>query len=131
MNESAKKIAVGYTDELWNRKNLAAVDKYVDEEVFIHSLLGNFKGKKALLDVAETWLQGFPDLKVEYINIFTDHDLVCIQWKAFGTHKGEFKGKQPKDKKVIYSGATIYRVKNDKIIEYWAYTDMQHLLNQL
>lgn len=63
--------------------------------------------------------------------IISENDLVSIQWNAKGTHRGEFKGRKPKGKSVSYSGVTIYRIKNGKIVEYWAYLDMQHLLSQI
>lgn len=63
--------------------------------------------------------------------IIAENDLVSIQWSATGTHSGEFKGKSPSGKSVSYCGATVYRIKNSQIIEYWAYLDMQHLLNQI
>ena len=73
----------------------------------------------------------FPDLRVDNDIIISENDLVSIQWQAQGTHHGEFKGKKPTGKPVAYSGVTVYRIKDNKIIEYWAYLDMQHLLSQI
>lgn len=131
MISSIKKIATEYADNIWNKKKIDAIEKFMHKDIVIHSLLGDFHGLKAMKDVVQAWLKGFPDLHVENDIIVAENDIVSIQWRATGTHQGEFKGKQPYGKKVSYSGVTLYRIKNDKIVEYWAYLDMQHLLNQI
>jgi steroid delta-isomerase-like uncharacterized protein len=128
---TAKKIAEEYANKVWNHKEINTVDQLVHPDVLIHSLLGDFKGTKAIKEVIKTWLDGFPDIRVHNDLVITENDLVSIQWSVTATHKGEFKGVKPTGKSVTYSGVTVYRVKNGKIVEYWAYIDMQHLLDQL
>jgi steroid delta-isomerase-like uncharacterized protein len=128
---SAKQTATVYAYAVWNEKNVDAIDQYVANDVLIHSPLGDFRGIQALKEVVQVWLTGFPDLAVTNELVITENDLVSIQWHAKGTHKGEFKGRLPAEKPISYSGVTVYRVVNGKIVEYWAYLDMQHLLNQI
>lgn len=128
---SCKEIAEKYANKVWNDKEVSAIDRFVHKDVLIHSLLGDFRGTQAMKEVVQAWLKGFPDLSVKNELIISENDLVSIQWSAQGTHKGEFKGKKPTGKPVSYSGVTVYRIKNDQIIEYWAYLDMQHLLSQI
>ncbi len=131
IHSSLKEIAEGYANKIWNEKDINAIDKLVHQDVVIHSLLGDFYGTKAMKEVVQAWLKGFPDLIVENDLVISENDIVSIQWRAQGTHQGEFKGRQQTGKPVSYSGVTVYRIKNGKIIEYWAYLDMQHLLNQI
>lgn len=128
---SVKEIAQAYANQVWNDKLIEAIEKFVHPDVVIHSLLGDYHGKKALKAVVETWLKGFPDLHVDNSIIISENELVSIQWIAKGTHRGEFKGRKPTGKQVSYSGVTVYRINNGQIIEYWAYLDMQHLLSQI
>ena len=128
---SGKEIAEAYANQVWNDKEISAVDKFVHQNAVIHSLLGDYHGTKAMKEVVQSWLKGFPDLRVDNDIIISENDLVCIQWRAKGTHHGEFKGRKPTGNPVSYSGATVYRIKDSKIIEYWAYLDMQHLLSQI
>ena len=128
---NSKEIAIEYANKVWNLKELDAVDQFVEKDVVIHSPFGDFHGVKALKEVIQTWLKGFPDLRVQNDIVISENDIVCTQWRATGTHKGEFKGKKPTGKTVSYSGVTVYRIKNGKLVEYWAYIDMQHLLGQL
>ncbi len=127
----AKSVAGSYTHRIWNDKDLKAIDELVHGDVIIHSPLGDFHGSNALKSVVQIWQKGFPDLSVSNGFVIGENDLVSIQWHAKGTHLGEFKGKNPTKKPVVYDGVTVYRIKSGKIAEYWAYLDMQHLLSQL
>lgn len=128
---TVKEIAKQYAEDIWDRKDLSAIDHYLDQHVLIHSLLGKFYGHEAMREVVVAWQKAFPDLQVINSNLIAENDLAVIHWEAKGSHLGEFKGISPSGKKISYSGVTIYRILNGKIIEYWAYLDMQHLMKQL
>ena len=130
-HSSITEIAEEYAHKIWNDKDISTIDKLVHQNVVIHSLLGDFHGTKAMKDVVQAWLKGFPDLQVYNDIVISENDIVSIQWRANGTHQGEFKGRKPTGKPVSYSGVTVYRIKNNQIIEYWAYLDMQHVLSQI
>ncbi len=65
MNSTIKEIAEEYANQVWNKKKICAVDKLVFQDVVIHSLLGDCHGAKAMKDVVQVWLKGFPDLRVD------------------------------------------------------------------
>lgn len=127
----SKSVAEEYARRVWDDKDLKAIDDLIHNDAVIHSLLGDFHGPASMKTVVQAWLKGFPDLSVSNDLVICENDLVSIQWRAKGTHLGEFKGKNPTEKTVSYNGATVYRIKDGKIVEYWAYLDMQHLLGQL
>ncbi|MBA2368009.1 MAG: ester cyclase [Candidatus Protochlamydia sp.] len=131
MSSEMKEIALEYANSVWNKKNINIIDRLVDSDAVIHSMLGNFYGPQAMKEVVQAWLKGFPDLEVNNERVISEEDFVSIQWQAKGTHQGEFKGRSPTGKTVSYSGVTVYRIKGGKIIEYWVYLDMQHLLGQI
>lgn len=124
-------IAKTFAKRLWDIKDLKAIQDFFDPKCILHSSLGEFSGVDSMEKIAQAWLKGFPDLFVENIAIISEKDLVVIHWKAKGTHLGEFKGIAPTKKPISYSGVTIYRIEHQKIVEYWAYLDMYHLLNSL
>lgn len=126
-----KNIAEEYADRIWNKKDLSVIEDLLHPKITIHSLLGDYHGQDAMKNVVKAWLTGFPDLSVKNIATVCEGDLVVIQWQANGTHQGEFKNIKPTGKPVIYQGVTIYRINDNKITEYWAYLDMQHLLSQI
>ncbi len=126
-----KSCALSYAERIWNDRDLSAIDELLDDDCVIHSLLGDHHGKANMKTVVQAWLTGFPDLEVENTQIISDNDLVVLHWKARGTHLGEFKGRKPTGKRVSYAGVTLYRIKDEKIVEYWAYLDMDHILKMI
>ena len=126
-----KNIAINYAHRIWNEKDLSAIDEVLDEKIVIHSLLGDFHGPESMKKVVQSWLTAFPDLTVENTAVIGEQDIIVLHWHAQGTHIGEFKGIQPTGNAVFYSGVTIYRISENKIVEYWAYLDMQHLFKQI
>lgn len=131
MSEKIKCIAETYARRIWQEKDLNAIDELLDQKIVIHSLLGDFHGPEPMKNVVRAWLIGFPDLTVSNISVICENGNAVIHWQAQGTHQGEFKGIKASGKSVSYAGATIYRIHNSKIVEYWAYIDMQHLLKQI
>lgn len=133
MNQTSsfKNIAEEYAHRIWDKKDLTAIIDLMHPEVVIHSLLGDYHGPEQMQKVVNAWLIAFPDLIVQNQAMICEADNVVIRWRAHGTHTGEFKGMQPTGKSIAYEGVTIYKVANAKIIEYWAYLDMEHLLNQI
>lgn len=126
-----KDLVKKYTENVWNRKDVNYILEAFHSEAIIHSLLGHYRGPAAMQKVVKTWISAFPDLHVTDISYIHQGDTVVVQWEAQGTHLGEFKGIKSTGKTVAYKGASIYRFDNDKVVEYWGYLDMQHLLNQI
>ena len=70
---SSKEIAEEYAHQVWNEKQISAIDRFVHQDAVIHSLLGNYHGTKAMKEVVQAWLKGFSDLRV-------DNDLDFVQF---------------------------------------------------
>lgn len=120
-----------YAARVWDKKDLSAIDEFVDPHALIHNPLGDFHGPHGIKKTVEEVFRAFPDYHVKNLSIFQSGDKVAIQWEGKGTHQHEFQGIQPKSKSIVNHGVTIYQVKNGKIIEYWAYYDMQSLMKQM
>lgn len=126
-----KDAVSNYMNRVWNEKDLTAIDHYVHERAIIHSLLGAFYGVQAMKNVVQVWLNAIPDMQIELTALIAEDNKAAVQWNAKGTHKGYLKGIHPTDKPLSYSGVTIYGFEDNKIIDYWAYVDMDYLLKQI
>jgi steroid delta-isomerase-like uncharacterized protein len=128
---SIKELAEEFANQVWNNKSVHSVDQFVEQNVHTHSPLGEHHGAETMKSLIQAWLDAFPDLHVNHDRVISEGDVVCAQWRVKATHQGEFQGIKPTRKLVAYNGVTVYRFKDHKIAEYWAYVDMQHVLNQL
>lgn len=124
-------IAKEYAHRIWEERDLSAIDTLLAENIVIHSSFGYYQGKAKMTEVVSAYYTAFPDLKVVTDFTISEEDKALIHWSASGTHLGVFKDIPPKGKKISYTGVTIYRTAYQKIVEYWAYLDLHHLMQQL
>jgi steroid delta-isomerase-like uncharacterized protein len=78
----------------------------------------------------ERFLTGLPDLSFEVDDTITEKDKLVVYWTITGTHRGEFLGVPPTNKKVSFSGITINQIRDGKIIESTVIWDGLGLLEQ-
>jgi predicted ester cyclase len=60
-----------------------------------------------------------------------DGDKVAVRVINTGTHKGEFLGMPPTDKKVSFVGVGFLTIRDGKIIEQWSVNDTMGLMQQI
>jgi predicted ester cyclase len=58
-------------------------------------------------------------------------DRVYVRWKQSGIHIGEVDGYTPTNKPVVEIASAVYRVENEKIVEYWIQIDREGIRIQL
>jgi predicted ester cyclase len=75
--------------------------------------------------------RAFPDYGGTNINQVAEGDKVANRFVFLGTHLGEFMGVAPTGKRVTFTGNSIDRVVEGKIVESWVEADMLGVLRQL
>ncbi|MDP1834926.1 MAG: ester cyclase [Chlamydiales bacterium] len=126
-----KAIAEAHLDRVWGLRDFSAIDDLFDSNVTLHNPFGNYYGTKALHVVVRSWIGGLPDLVLTVQSMIAEGDRVVVQWHIKGTHTGMFQGILGTGKKVSYDGVSVYRIVDDKVLEYWVHLDVNHLVNQL
>lgn len=72
-----------------------------------------------------------PDYHHTIEQILTDEDMVAVRLTASGTQQAPFMSVPPTGKRITIGVLMMMRVKDGKIIEYWANADMASLLEKL
>ena len=126
-----KEIIINYSKQLWEKKDLSVVDQVFLNDAIIHSPLNTVKGRLTMKEIVEKWLSAFPDLIIHWEDFIAEGDLVVSRWKAVGTHMGGFFETNPTHREIAYSGVSTYKLKDGKVVEYWALVDMHAILSQL
>jgi steroid delta-isomerase-like uncharacterized protein len=88
----------------------------------------NWNATKQLLTA---FWSAFPDLSHKIEDIMADGDKVSVRVINTGTHKGEFLGMPPTDKKVSFVGVGFLTIRDGKIIEQWSVNDTMGLMQQI
>jgi predicted ester cyclase len=83
------------------------------------------------LDLAEHDVGAYPDFHIRLESLAGDGDLVVKRYVVTGTHQGELGGLPPSGNKIEFTGMTMFRVKNGKIVESWWNYDLMTNLQQI
>ena|SRR5829696_1161882 len=75
--------------------------------------------------------RAFPDYHGTNEIQIAEGDMVANRFVFYGTHQGEFMGVAPTGREVRFTGLTIDRVVNGKIVENWIEGDLEDLLQQI
>ena len=130
--EENKAIDRRFTEELFNKGNLAVVDELVATNFVDHSgfpgVTPDREGYKQFATISRTAL---PDFHTTIEDIIAEGDKVVQRFTARGTHKGEFMGIPPTGKQVTVAGIAIHRITDGKIVENWVNMDMLGMMVQL
>ncbi len=110
------------------------LEKLIDHDAVINSP-ANFKREKGsigLYNVFSYWKNAFTYSCSEWLSTKTIDDTVVIEWKADAQHTGgDFFGIIANDRSITYSGTTIYKFANEKLIEYTADIDIDEIKAKL
>jgi steroid delta-isomerase-like uncharacterized protein len=88
-------------------------------------------GPEGFVEYFRALRASFPDLKVAVDQMVADDNNVAMAYTITGTHKGNFLGIGPTDKKIQARGMQIARFERGKIVERWGSSDELGILKQL
>ena len=133
INEQNKKLILEMNQELWNKGNLALIEKYYSPDFLFHFLPdgSEYRGIDTLRERVREHREAFPDWQEKIIHIVAEDDNVIIQFESSGTNLGNWLGNPPTGKKIRINEFSIFRVKNGKIAEQWLMPDIFNLRMQL
>lgn len=119
-------------DEVWNRKNAAAIDEMLDADAVHHGLgpdpvcgIEEFKG------FFKSFSSTFPDITVEIHEVFSIGERLAARYTAHATHTGDGLGVEPTNKKISFSGGGTCIIRDGKFIEVWNQIDFLSIYQQL
>jgi steroid delta-isomerase-like uncharacterized protein len=133
MSESNKALCRRFFEQVWNNRNLAAIDELFAPNYVRHTVSGpEFgTGPQSMHRMVNFYLGSFPDVRFTIDDVVAEQDKVVLRWTARATHQGQFEGIQPTGKAVNVSGTTLVRIAGGKIVEAWDSFDALGLLQQL
>ncbi|KAM0262788.1 hypothetical protein ACHAQJ_001582 [Trichoderma viride] len=127
--ELNRQVVTRYFQEFWTNGNIDVVDELCDDNVTIfYPLHGRMVGKAAAKDVIARFKQAFPDISFRLLSPFpliAESDYVVARWFGGGKHTGPAFYELPvgslpvpnTGKEMRFSGTTIYKLQNGKILE--------------
>lgn len=132
MGMDIKALAQSTMEELFDKGRVGYLNEISELSFIGHDPVS---AKSVGLDeekkIAETFRQGFPDLRCSVSDTITEGDRCVCRWRMTGTHSGRFLGIPPTGRKVVVEGISEMRFHQGRLAEQWTLYDCLGLLHQL
>ena len=124
-------------EDVWNRKNLNAIDEIIAADYIHHDASSPVSpGVDGYKQFVKYYQNAFPDAHFTIDDAFsagqnTDVQNEVTRWTVTGTHEGELAGIPRTGRRFSVTGISIARIANGKITESWNNWDALGLMQQL
>lgn len=120
-------------EEVWNHKNLAAIDELVAVDYVHHDpQTPKFSdGREGYRQLVAYYLNAFPDSHFTVDQEIQEGDTVVTRWTVRGTHKGDLPTLPASGKTFSVTGISVARLQDGKFRESWNNWDALGLVQQL
>lgn len=115
-------------EDLLNRGNVAVVDEYVSPDFTYANYASGTAGHQQLIDFVKHQHQALENYEVTIDYLVPGERAFAVCWTVRGRLVGELFGFQPTGENVSYSGITVQRVQDGKVVEAWSHSDMAERL---
>jgi len=127
-----KALMKRFNDEVMSQGKMDVIDELVSEDLVEHAapegVPPNRDGVKMFV---QTFRDAFPDMKATTVAVVVEGDEAWMQSTITGTHKGEFMGMAPTNKKFEITAFDRVKFKDGKAVEHWGAEDDMGMMTQL
>jgi steroid delta-isomerase-like uncharacterized protein len=104
--------------QIWGQANLAVIDELADPEItVIYPVFPRIiRGSQMFRQVMDSFRSAFPDSDLQIEEEIAQDDRVVIRWTFSGTHTGSIMGIPPTNQRVSWTGITIYKIVESKVV---------------
>jgi predicted ester cyclase len=120
-----KDLIKTFVEDIFNKHDLSAIEKYFAKE---NPSIG--QGSEGFKQSLNALFTAFPDIHADIEHIIAENDVVVVFLNFIGTHKGEFQGMPPTNKKINIRSADLYKIEDEIIVSHWDVVDQLNLLQQ-
>lgn len=135
MSEANKALVQRWFDEVWNKGRAEAIDEMFDEYGVAHGLSDDpanpITGPTNFRPFHTLFREAFPNMMIVGEDMIAEGDKVAARCSVRAKHEGEFLGRSATDSPVEFTGITIVRIGNRKIVEAWNNFDFMTLHKQV
>lgn len=112
-----------------NANDEAGVRAVVHDDLVSHGALGDVHGPDGFVGIMLGNVHGgFPDARVEVVEVIQEGDLVSFRLDGSGTHLGPFLGVDPTGRSVRIRGIHHAHLLDGLIVEHWQGPDILAML---
>ncbi len=128
--DAGNKAIIQRAFEYWNKRDVSGIAELFSDCIYHSPATGELKGE-AYKKLFASMLNAFPNGRFTVSDEVAEDDKVVIRWSFTGTHKGQLMGIAPTGKPVAFTGMSITRILDGKIVEVWEEWDSLGMMQQL
>ena len=133
MASDIKELSRRIWEEVWNNRNLDAVDEMISADFISHDPQSPMavRGTEEYKQFVRYYLNAFPDCHFTVEDQASEGQMVVTRWTVRGTHKGNLGPIPATGQPTTITGITCSRVENGKFVESWTNWDTLGMMQQL
>ena len=135
MSEENKQLVRRWFEEVWNKGSVDAIDEMFAEDGIAHGLSDDpsnpIKGPTGFKPFHTVFREAFPNMMITVEDTIAEDDKVAARCSVRARHEGEFRGRAATQAPIDFTGITIVRIYNGKIVEAWNNFDFMILHKQV
>jgi steroid delta-isomerase-like uncharacterized protein len=135
MVEDNKAFIRRWFEEVWNKGREDAIDEMMSEECVANGLAGESgqapRGAAEFKPFFRKFREAFPNIEVVVEDVIAEGDKVAARCGVRGHHRGDTLGFSATQQPVEFTGMTIARIRDGKIVEAWNNFDFMMMFQQL
>ena len=117
--EANKLLIRGYIEEVFNKHQPAASDRFVATDFIEHNPRLPHNGLAGVTRFVTKVFAAFSDYHGEIQNIVAEGDDVAARIQWTGTNDGPYEGRPATGNRLVFSTSDFFRIENGKIAERW------------
>jgi steroid delta-isomerase-like uncharacterized protein len=135
MSEENKQLIRRWFEEVWNNGRADLIEEMFDENGIAHGLSEDpakpIKGPKEYTPFYKVFREAFPNMKIMIEDMVAEGDKVAVRCCVCGKHEGNFRELAPTQSPIDFTGMTIVRIADGKIVEAWNNFDFMTMNKQV
>jgi predicted ester cyclase len=117
--EANKLLIRSYYEEVFNKRQPAASDRFVATDFIEHNPQLPHDGLAGMKQFVTKVLAAFGNYHAEIQQLVAEGDMVVVRIQWTGTNDGPLDGRPATGNKLVFSTSNFYRIENGKIAERW------------
>lgn len=126
-----RQVIDAFFEEMWNAHDLSKFERFVARDVTFRPLRGPPKDYEGYREMAREFMEAMPDLRFDIEEAVEQGSLIAMRIRLRGTHRATWRGLGPTGCGIDVAGRPWARVRDGKVVEFWASFDELGLLHQL
>ena len=119
MSVASNKAVARRFIQVWGDGNLDVIDELAAPSLVVRypTIPQVIQGSREFRHVIAGFRSAFPDSALRVEEEIAEGEKVVIRWSFSGTHKGNLLGVPATGKRVTWTGITIYRIVDGRVVE--------------